>query len=142
MSGPSLESQRYPDHTPLTNEGWYEFKPHDAHVWMDIPPRYPDPNHENQLVPAMYLKAMIQDGTPLLRGCQGQGQNIYSELLCARPFHAAGNRLQHFDADLKILKDPLDPRVERSLLFLGDLGVLGDIYLLRTLPLRMEGLLR
>jgi hypothetical protein len=107
---------------------------------MNIPPLYPD--DENNLSPAKYLKATLKDGTPILEGCQGWGQNIFSELLCARPFHAAGNRFHHFDAPLTLLENPFNPRVERSLLFLGDLGVLADIYLLRSIPLRQEGLLR
>ena len=109
---------------------------------MNIPPLYPDPDDENDLSPAKYLKATLKDGTPMLEGCQGQGQNIFSELLYARPFHAAGNHFHHFDAPLTLLENPFDPRIERSLLFLGDLGVLADIYLLQSIPLRREGLLR
>jgi len=142
MAGPRLTSRGGPDHTPLTSEGWYEYILGDAHVWMDIPLLHPDPNDEVKLSPAKYLKASLHEGTPMLSGCQGQGQNIYTELLYARPFHAAGTRFHHFDASLEILKDPFNPRIERSLLFLGNLGVLADVYLLRSIPVRQEGLLR
>jgi hypothetical protein len=142
MTGQERIPQEGTDHTPLTSKGWYEFRPGDAHVWMDIPPSPPDPDNEEKRVPARYLKATIRDGTPILQGCQGRGNNIYSEILCTHPFHAAGTRFLSFDTTLEALEDPLDPRIERSLLFLGDLGVLADVYVLRTIPLRREGLLR
>jgi hypothetical protein len=71
MTGQRRVSQEGSDHTPLTSEGWYEFSPGDAHVWMDIPPLYPDPNDEERPVPARYLKVTVQSGTPILQGCQG-----------------------------------------------------------------------
>jgi hypothetical protein len=43
---------------------------------------------------------------------------------------------------IEILENPFDPRVERALLFLGDLGVMGDVYTLRSIPLCWEGLYR
>ena len=55
MAGPRLTGRGGPDHTPLTSEGWYEYIPGDAHVWMDIPPLHPDPNDESKLSPAKYL---------------------------------------------------------------------------------------
>jgi hypothetical protein len=141
IAGPRLAEQRS-EHTPLASEGWYEFIKQDAHVWMDIPPPHPTKDEEDKLEPAKYLKAALIGGTPTLFGSQGQNQNIYSELLFARPFHAAETRYQHFDHPLDILKNPFDARIERLLLFLGDLGVMGDVYMLRSIPLRQEGLLR
>jgi hypothetical protein len=142
ITGPQLVSRRGPDHTPLTSEGWYEYTIGDAHVWINIPPLHSDSDDRGELSPAKYLKATLKEGVPILEGCQGRGQDIFEELLYARPFHAAGNRFIHFDAPLDILENPFDPRVERSLLFLGDLGVLADVHTLRTIPLRREGLLR
>jgi hypothetical protein len=135
MTGPRLTSHGGPDHTPLTSEGWYKYICRDAHVWMDIPPLHIDPDDKGKLLLAKYLKATLEVGTPTLHRCQGRGQNIYSKLLLAHQFHAAGSCYHHFDASLEILENPFDPRVERSLLFLGDLGVLADVYVLRSIPL-------
>jgi hypothetical protein len=141
LAGPRLAEHRS-ERTPLASEGWYEFIKQDAHVWMDTPPPHPTKDEEDELEPAKYLKAALIGGTPTLFGSQGQNQNIYSELLFAHPFHAAETCYQHFDHPLDVLKNPFDPRIERSLLFLGDLGVMGDIYMLRSIPLHREGLLR
>jgi hypothetical protein len=130
IAGPRLTSHGGPDHTPLTSEGWYEYMLGDAHVWMEIPLFHIDSDDKDKLSPAKYLKVTLKARTPILQGCQGQGQNIDSEQLLACPFHAAGNCFYHFDTSLEILENPFDPRVERTLLFLGDLGVLADVYML------------
>jgi hypothetical protein len=134
-------SHRGPDHTPLTREGWYKYICRDAHVWMDIPLLYANPD-DDKLSPAKYLKATLVAETLTLLGCQGQGQEIYSEQLVAYPFHAIATHYNHYNSSLEILENPFDARVERSLLFLGDPGILGDVYTLQSIPLHREGLLR
>jgi len=47
MTGQTVTTQEGSDHTPLTSEGWYEFHPGDAHVWMDVP-LHPNPDNEKK----------------------------------------------------------------------------------------------
>jgi hypothetical protein len=141
IAGPSRMGHGL-NNKPLTAERWYEYTKGDAHIWMDIPLGHLNPDAEVEQKPAKYLKAMLEGGTPTLLGCHGQDQEVYSELLYARPFHAAGSWYRRFEDSLNVLKNPFDTQIKRSLLFLGDLGVLGDVYQLRSIPLRREGLLR
>ena len=139
---PSQDSSSLPErHDQSPGEGWYEHIQESAHVWLDIPPLQTVNHGSSDLIPAKYLKAALVAGVPMLLGCQGRQEQVYSEQLTARPFHAPASRY-HNPSPIEILENPFDPRVERALLFLGDLGVMGDIYSLRSIPLRREGLYR
>jgi hypothetical protein len=124
-------------------DGWYEFIPGSAHVSLDIPSPLSGPANQGHSdnSPAKYLKATLLAGTPTLLGCQGRSHPVYSMHLIARPFHSPAPR--YYDPrPIEILEHPFDMRIERALLFLGDLGVMGDIYILRSLPMRCQGLYR
>jgi hypothetical protein len=125
----------------LPGDGWYESIPGSTHVGIDIPSPLSAPanqeHSDNSL--AKYLKATLLAGTPTLLGCQGRSHPVYSMHLTAHPFHAPTPHY-HNPHPIEILEHPFDMRIERALLFLGDLGVMGDIYILCSLPMRRQGL--
>jgi hypothetical protein len=127
------------DHLP--GDGWYESVPGSAHVSVNIPSPLSAPTNQRHSdnSPAKYLKAALLAGTPTLLGCQGRSHPVYSMHLTAQAFHAPAP-CYHDPRPIEILENPFDMRIERALLFLGDLGVMGDIYTLRTLPMRRQGL--
>src|SRR6267142_1717448 len=101
----------------LRTDGWYRYKPeqHISHIklrWEDLDqPRY-----------AAFLKTEMQAGNPMLLGAMGPGEPVYGRNLNALPFHAAeprGFTPYAFD----VLANPLDPRIDRAVATLGDLGV-------------------
>jgi hypothetical protein len=141
LSSSSSSSSLPQDHLP--GDGWYESILGSAHVSVDIPSPLSAPVNQEHSdnSPAKYLKAALLAGTPTLLGCQGRAHPIYSLHLTACPFHAPAPRY-HDPHPIEILENPFDMRVKRALLFLGDLGVMGDIYMLRSMPMRRQGLYR
>jgi len=113
----------------LKTDSWYKYKPkqHVSHIklqWEDL---------EN-LNYAAYLKLEMQAGNLILLGSMGLGQPVYGRNLNALPFHTAEPRgFTSYTFDL--FTNPLDPRVDRAVTTLGDLGVTMDIFRLSQLPM-------
>jgi len=113
----------------LKTDSWYKYKPeqHISHVKF----RWEDPENPNY---AAYLKPEMQAGNPMLLGSMGPGQPVYGRNLNALPFHAA--EPQGFTSyTFNLFTNPLDPRIDRAVATLGDLGVTADIFQLRQLPM-------
>jgi len=71
----------------------------------------------------------------MLLGSMGPGQPVYGRNLNTLPFHAA--EPQGFTPyTFNLLANPLDPRIDRAVATLGDLGITADIFRLHQLPLR------
>ena len=114
----------------LRTDGWYKFKP-EQHI-SNIKLRWEDPNKPRY---AAYLKTEVQVGNPMLLGAMGPREPMYRRNLNALPFHTAepqGFIPYTFD----MLANPLDPRLDRAVAMLGDLGISAEIHRLRLLPLR------
>jgi hypothetical protein len=142
VAGPSSLNPSPMIYNAHPGDGWYETVSGSAHVGITIPSFHPaDAQRNSDNIPAKYLKAALLAGTPTLLGCHGITHPVYSTQLVASPFHAPAPRY-HNPLPLEILENPFDMRIERVLLFLGDLGVMGDIYMLCSLPLRCQGLYR
>src|SRR6267142_1245874 len=77
----------------------------------------------------------MQAGNPMLLGAMGPGEPVYGRNLNALPFHAAEPR-GFTPYAFNVLTNPLDPRIDRAVATLGDLGVTADIFRLCQLPLR------
>jgi hypothetical protein len=114
----------------MLSDSWYHFKP-DQHIsYLKL--RWEDPNNP---VYARYLKPEVRAGNPTLLGSMGPGEPVYADNLLAQPYHAAeprGTTPQSFD----LLANPLDPRIDRAIASLGDLGVTSEVFRLRQLPMR------
>jgi len=114
----------------LRTDGWYKFKP-EQHI-SNIKLRWEDPNEPRY---AAYLKTEMQAGNPMLLGAMGPGEPVYGRNLNALPFHTAEPR-GFIPYTFDVLANPLDPRVDRAVATLGDLGITAEIHRLRLLPLR------
>jgi len=106
----------------LRTDSWYKYKPkqHISHIKL----QWEDPNHPQY---AAYLKPEVQAGQPMILGAMGPGEPVYGRNLNALPFHAA--EPQHFEPySFDILANPLDPRINRAVATLGDLGVTAELF--------------
>src|SRR6266850_7407844 len=106
----------------LRMDSWYKYKPkqHISHIKL----QWEDPNHPQY---AAYLKPEVQAGQPMILGAMGPGEPVYGRNLNALPFHAA--EPQHFEPySFDILANPLDPRINRAVATLGDLGVTAELF--------------
>jgi len=120
----------------LKTDGWYQYKP-EQHI-TNIKLHSEDPENPNY---ATYLKLEMQVGNPMLLGSMGPGQPVYGRNLNALPFHAA--EPQGFTPyTFNLLANPLDPRVDRVVATLGDLGITAELFRLCQLPLRYLDLAR
>ena len=63
-------------------------------------------------------------------GMMGYGQPVYSRPLYALPFSAPAPAHFHLPS-FNLLQNPFDPRTERALDGLGDLGMQAEVYRLR-----------
>jgi len=120
----------------LRTDGWYKYKP-EQHV-SNIKLCWEDPENPNY---AAYLKPEMQAGNPMILGAMGPGEPIYGRNLNTQPFHAAepqGFEPYTFD----MLANPLDPRIDRAVATLGDLGITAELFRLCQLPLRYLDLAR
>src|SRR6267142_174561 len=114
----------------LRTDGWYKFKPKQHISYIKL--RWEDPNDPRY---ATYLKTEVQVGNPMLLGAMGPGEPVYGRNLNALPFHTAEQ--QGFTPyTFNMLANPLDPRLDRAVAMLGDLGITAEIHRLRLLPLR------
>jgi len=113
----------------LKTDGWYKYKPeqHISHIKL----QWEDPENPNY---AAYLKPEMQAGNPMILGAMGPGEPVYGRNLNALPYHAAEPRgFTSYTFD--VLTNPLDPRIDRAVATLGDLGITADIFRLCQLPL-------
>jgi len=81
-------------------------------------------------VEAKYLSVRVVQGEPTIMGTMGYGQPVHSESLHALPFAAPAPAHFHLPS-FNLLQNPFDPRTERALDGLGDLGVQAEVYRLR-----------
>jgi len=134
---PSTSSEPINQHyRALRMDGWYKYKP-EQHV-SNIKLRWEDPENPNY---ATYLKPEMQAGNPMILGAMGPGEPVYGRNLNTQPFHAAEPR--HFEPySFDILANPLDPRIDRAVATLGDLGITAELFRLHQLPLRYLDLAR
>ena len=126
-SSPEPTNEHYRE---LNTDCWYRFKP-DQHI-SAVKLQWADPDRP---VYATFLKPEVQAGNPMMLGSMGPGHPVYGENLHAKPYHAAepkGFKPQPFN----MLANPLDPRVDRAIATLGDLGVTAEIFRLRQLPMK------
>src|SRR5579863_1431373 len=115
---------------------WYPYRP-DQHF-----SRLTIPDEEGRQVEAKYLSVRVVQGEPTIMGTMGYGQPVHSESLHALPFAAPAPAHFHIPS-FSILQNPFDPRTERALDGLGDLGVQAEVYRLRRVAhQRMEVLHR
>ena len=71
----------------------------------------------------------------MILGAMGPGEPVYGRNLNALPFHAV--EPQGFTPyTFNMLVNPLDPRIDRAVATLGDLGITSDIFRLCQLPLQ------
>jgi hypothetical protein len=71
----------------------------------------------------------------MLMGSMGPGQPIYGTDLQAQLYHTT--ELKHFpEVSFDCLSNPLDPRIDKAVATLGDLGVTVDVFHLQQLPLK------
>jgi hypothetical protein len=114
----------------INNDGWYKYKP-DQHI-SRVKLRWENPEMPDYTA---YLKLEIQAGNPMLLGSMGPGQPIYDMDLQAQLFHSA--EPEHFpEVSFDCLSNPLNPRIDRAVTTLGDLGVTADVFCLQQLPLK------
>jgi hypothetical protein len=114
----------------INNNGWYKYKP-DQHI-SGVKLRWENPDMPDY---AAYLKPEMQAGNPMLLGSMGPGQPVYGMDLQAQPYHAV--EPEHFpEISFDCLSNPLNPHLNQAVATLGDLGVTGDIFCLRQLPLK------
>jgi len=114
----------------LKTDGWYKYKPeqHVSHIKL----RWEDPENPSYTA---YLKLEMQVGNPMLLGVMGPGAPVYGRNLNTLPFHSAEPRgFTPYTFD--VLANPLDPRIDRAIATLGDLGVTADVFRLHQLPQR------
>src|SRR5579863_9609699 len=115
---------------------WYPYRP-EQHI-----SRLTIPDEEGRQVEAKYLSVRVVQGEPTIMGTMGYGQPVHSESLHALPFAAPAPAHFHLPS-FNILQNPFDPRTERALDGLGDLGVQAEVYRLRRVThQRMEVLHR
>src|SRR5579863_8998470 len=103
---------------------WYPCRP-DQHF-----SRLTIPDEKGRQVEAKYLSVRVVQGEPTIMGTMGYGQPVHSESLHALPFAAPAPAHFHIPS-FSILQNPFDPRTERALDGLGDLGVQAEVYRLR-----------
>src|SRR5579863_7454634 len=83
-------------------------------------------------VEAKYLSVRVIQGEPTIMGTMGYGQPVHSESLHALSFAAPAPAHFHLPS-FNLLQNPFDPRTERALDGLGDLGVQAEVYRLRCI---------
>src|SRR6267142_7156802 len=113
----------------LKTDGWYKYKPeqHISHIKL----RWEDPENPSYTA---YLKPEMQAGNLMILGAMGPGAPVYGRNLNALPFHSAEPRgFASYPFD--VLANPLDPRIDRAIATLGNLGITVDIFRLQQLPL-------
>src|SRR5579863_6059249 len=103
---------------------WYPYRPEQHISWLIMP------DEEGRQVEAKYLSVRVVQGEPTIMGTMGYGQPVHSESLHALPFAAPAPAHFHIPS-FNILQNPFDPRTERALDGLGDLGVQAEVYRLR-----------
>ena len=79
---------------------------------------------------AKYLSVWVIQGEPIIMGTMGYGQPVHSRPLHALPFSAPAPAHFHLPS-FNLLQNPFDPRMERALDGLRDLGVQAEVYRLR-----------
>jgi len=71
----------------------------------------------------------------MLLGAMGPGEPVYGRNLNTLPFHTAEPQ-GFIPFPFDVLANPLDPRIDRAVATLGDLGITAEIHRLRLLPLQ------
>src|SRR5579863_610187 len=100
---------------------WYPYRP-DQHF-----SRLTIPDEEGRQVEAKYLSVRVVQGEPTIMGTMGYGQPVHAESLHALPFATPAPAHFHLPS-FNLLQNPFDPRTERALDGLGDLGVQAEVY--------------
>src|SRR5579863_239313 len=103
---------------------WYPYRPDQHFSQLTIPDK------KGRQVEAKYLSVRVVQGEPTIMGTMGYGQPVHSESLHALPFAAPAPAHFHLPS-FNLLQNPFDPRTERALDGLGDLGVQAEVYRLR-----------